>query len=95
MPGLGSPPSRGRIARLAARLLYAVVAMAIIWLAAARWNGVPAAPGLELWAPDIPPIEPERDRTEALAAARTMDADGDRMAMFGCGTGRLSTGLLQ
>ena len=57
--------------RLCARLLYAAVVVALVWLAAARWNGVPADPGAapidEM--PSRIPRDPALDRSAELIAA--------------------------
>ena len=60
-----------RVWRFCARLLYVAVAVALVWLAAARWNGVPADPATapvdEM--PSRIPLDPALDRSAELIAA--------------------------
>lgn len=61
-----------RIRRSIAAILYVTLATGLVWLAATRWNGVPADPsGASLPVGSLPPrpIDPKWDRTKELVAA--------------------------
>lgn len=58
-----------RLLRIGARCCYAAAGLWVVWLAASRWNGVPAAESNGATIPAAESIDPALDRTAALTKA--------------------------
>lgn len=63
-----------RLLRAGSILFYTGLVASVLWLAATRWNGVPANPGGAPGAASFysPPIDPALDRTETIIAATAL-----------------------
>lgn len=70
---MSTPYRRRRIFRYCSRLVYVAVGVGLLWLTAARWNGMPADPtGAGTGRAQPPsriPIDPAEDRTREVLAA--------------------------